>query len=329
LRSIADPERFVWAILPHAARSFATSILMLPADKAPTAAVAYLYCRMLDTYEDLSPPDQAGPSLSAFAARMRTMAPPPPAPDVAHDDRDRTHLLLIDRCGLVDRVFAALPADHQNQIITLVDSMAAGMVWSAERFAEQNGVLVDNEQLARYCHNVIGEPTLFALSLVGTGDLTPQLREDALASSELIQLANITRDIERDLERGIAYHPSLLPYLHRPASDEPVRQARRRLMARALPRVSAYVRLAAQLAQQRFSLTRASAVAMLLHTDRHYRWCASRVGVASWRGPSTNASIVTAALLAAVSRRWSDRVMRRVERDFLTAATALERALLL
>jgi phytoene/squalene synthetase len=323
LRAIADPERFVWAILPHAARSFATSILMLPADKAPTAAVAYLYCRMLDTYEDLSPPDQAGRSLSAFAARMRTMAPPPPAPDVAHDDRDRTHLLLLDRCGLVDRVFATFPTDHQNQIIRLVESMAAGMVWSGERFAEQDGVLIDNEQLARYCHNVIGEPTLFALSLVGTGDLTPQLREDALASSELIQLANITRDIERDLDRGIAYHPSLLPYLRRPGSDEPVRQARRRLMAQALPQVTAYVRLASQLAQQRVSLARASAVTMLLHTDRHYRWCARRVGIAPWRGPDTNASIVSAALLAAVSRRWSDRVMRRVERNFLAATAAL------
>ena len=323
LASIEDAERFVWAILPHAARSFATSILLLPASKAPTAAVAYLYCRMLDTYEDLSPPEEAGASLSAFAARMRTMAPPPPAPDAARDDRDRAHLLLIDRCRLVDRVFGTLPLDHQSQIITLVKSMAEGMIWSAKRFAEQDGVLVDEEQLARYCHNVIGEPTLFALSLVGTGEVTPQLRLDALASSELIQLANITRDIERDLERGVAYHPSLLPYLHRPGIDEPVRLARRRLMAHALPQVSAYVRLASQLAQKRVSLARASAVTMLLHTDRHYRWCARRVEAKPWRGPNTNASIVAAALLAAVSLRWSTRVMQRVERDFLAAAATL------
>ena len=67
LGSIEDPDRFVWAILPHAARSFATSILMLPTDKAPTAAVAYLYCRMLDTYEDLSPPRGGRRRLAALS----------------------------------------------------------------------------------------------------------------------------------------------------------------------------------------------------------------------------------------------------------------------
>ena len=323
LAAMTDPEQFVWAVLPHAARSFATSILLLPSAKAPTAAVAYLYCRMLDTYEDLSPADEVGASLEAFAARMRTRAPPPPPPDAARDDRERAHQLLIDRCQLVDRLFATLPASHQNQIITLVESMAEGMIWSAERFAEQGGVLVDTDQLARYCHNVIGEPTLFALSLVGTGDLTPQLQQEALASSELIQLANITRDIERDLERGIAYHPSLLPHLRGADVDGPVRHARRQLMAQALPQVSAYVRLASQLAQQRVSPARASAITMLLHTDRHYRWCARRVGMTPWRGRNTNASIVATALLAAVSRRWANRVMRQVEGSFLAAAATL------
>ena len=48
-----DPERFLWKVLPHAARSFAASIVVLPRDQAMASAVAYLYCRMLDTYEDL------------------------------------------------------------------------------------------------------------------------------------------------------------------------------------------------------------------------------------------------------------------------------------
>jgi phytoene/squalene synthetase len=323
LSSIEDPDRFVWAILPHAARSFATSILMLPGDRAPTAAVAYLYCRMLDTYEDLSPPQEAGAALQAFAARMQTMAAPPPSPATAHDDRDRTHLLLIDRCELVDRVFATLPPDHQTRIVELVGAMATGMVATSRQFTEQGGVLVDSDQLARYCHNAIGEPIVFTLQLVGDSALTPELTRDALTSSELIQLANITRDIERDLERGIAYHPSLLPHLHRTDTEGPVLQARRRFMALALPQVTAYVRLASQLAQQRVSLARASAVTMLLHTDRHYRWCARRVGMAPWRGPDTNASIVATALPAIFSRRWADRILRRVERDFLAAADAL------
>ena len=53
LSALAPAERFVWGILPHAARSFAPCILALPARLALPAALGYLYCRVLDTYEDL------------------------------------------------------------------------------------------------------------------------------------------------------------------------------------------------------------------------------------------------------------------------------------
>ncbi len=324
LAAIDDPTRFVWAILPHAARTFATSILMLPAARARTAAVAYLYCRMLDTYEDLSSDGDREAFLEAFAARMRTLEPPPPVPSLTpQDDRDRVHLLLIERCRLVDRVFATLPDADRQSVARLVQAMADGMIWSSRRFAEQGGVLIDAEQLSRYCHYVIGEPALFTLLLMVNAGLTAEQRRDALAAGELIQLANITRDVERDLARGIGYHPSLLPHLGSTDAAGPVREARRDLMAHALPQASAYTRLAEQLATQRFSLARASAVLMLLHTDRHYRWCARRIGHPGWRGPDRTGTILLAALLAALSRRWARRVMRRVEQDFLSAAAAI------
>ncbi len=324
LAAIDDPMAFVWAILPHAARTFATSILMLPAAQARTAAVAYLYCRMLDTYEDMGEPADREAALEAFAARIATLEPPPPVPmTTAGDDRERVHLLLVERCRLVDRVFATLPGADRERVAELVHAMAEGMVWSSRRFAEQGGVLVDAEQLSRYCLHVIGEPVLFTLQLVVEADLTVEQRHDALAVGELIQLANITRDVERDLARGIGYHPSLLPHLGSTDAAEPVREARRHLMAHALPLASAYTRLAEQLATERFSLARASAVLMLLHTDRHYWWCARRIGHPEWRGPDRTGTIGLASLLAAFSRRWSHRVIRRVEHDFLSAAEAI------
>jgi len=324
LAAIDDPMDFVWAILPHAARTFATSILMLPAAQARTAAVAYLYCRMLDTYEDLSDAADREAALEMFAARMTTLEPPPPVPTTtARDDRDRVHLLLVERYRLVDRVFITLPSTDRQAVADLVRAMADGMVWSSRRFAEQGGVLVDAEQLSRYCHHVIGEPALFALLLVVEEDLTAEQRHDALAAGELIQLANITRDVERDLERGIGYHPSLLPHLGSTDAAGPVGEARRDFMAHALPLVPAYTRLADQLATERFSLARASAVLMLLHTDRHFRWCARRIGHPEWRGPDRTGTIILSSLLAVLSRRWSRRVMRRVERDFLSAAEAI------
>jgi phytoene/squalene synthetase len=324
LAAIDDPMGFVWAILPHAARTFAISILMLPAAQARTAAVAYLYCRMLDTYEDLGNDADREAALKMFAARMKTLERPPPVPTAtARDDRDRVHLLLVERCQLVDRVYATLPGADRQGVADLVQAMADGMAWSLRRFAEQGGVLIDAEQLSRYCHYVIGEPILFTLQLVGRANLTAEQRRDALAAGELIQLANITRDVERDLARGIGYHPSLLPHLGSTDAAGPVREARRHLMAHALPHAPAYTRLAEQIAPARFSLARASAVLMLLHTERHYRWCARRIGHPDWRGPDRAGTIVLASLLAAFSRRWAHRVIRRVEQNFLSAAQSI------
>src|SRR3954447_20115044 len=83
LARIEDPEQFVWEILPHAARTFSACIALLPSRSAMPAAVAYLYCRMLDTYEDLVPdrPEREA-SLMAFASRFGhgetpTLAPAP------------------------------------------------------------------------------------------------------------------------------------------------------------------------------------------------------------------------------------------------------------
>ena len=74
LAAESDPERFVRRMLPHAARSFAASIVMLPREQARAASVAYLYCRMLDTYEDLLPDREAKfRELTAFGARLEPL----------------------------------------------------------------------------------------------------------------------------------------------------------------------------------------------------------------------------------------------------------------
>jgi phytoene/squalene synthetase len=322
LAGIEDPETFVWAVLPHAARTFATSILLLPRTKARTAAVAYLYCRMLDTYEDLGDPGCREEAMRHFAGRMRTMEPrpEPPPPESARDDRDRVHLLLLERCHLVDEVYATLPGEDRSEIAGLVERMADGMIWSAQRFTDQGGVLTDEAQVSRYCHAVIGEPISFTLPLVLGRGLTEDQRADALASSELIQLANITRDIERDLARGVAYRASLRPYLGHRDAAEPVRAARRSLTAQALPQVSAYVRLGRRFGPTGFSISRAAAVVMLLNTERHYRRCMELIGERPW--PETK-SRVGLAVAAMVSSRHTLRAMRRVERSLLAGAATL------
>ncbi len=216
LASIEDPEKFVWAILPHAARSFAPSILLLSEDDARAAAIGYLYARMLDTYEDLSPePAQARETLAAFASRFDSdrpgLAPPAPTPSDP-DPRDRAHLLLIERHHLVDQVFLRLDPPTRARITKLIQDMATGMIEFSSIFEDQQGVLDGEEQVLAYCHRVIGLPALFVMETL-LGPVSTDHHRDALEVSELIQLANITRDIEKDLRRGVAYHPALRAYL--------------------------------------------------------------------------------------------------------------------
>lgn len=333
LSRIEDPERFVWAILPHAARTFSACIALLPKRSALPAAVAYLYCRMLDTYEDLVPDRwEREAHLVAFGARFPAALGPVPRIGESSDRdlRDRAHLLLVERAALVDRVYLTFDPATRDVIADLVRDMAEGMRWSSATFAAQGGVLDSEEQLATYCRHVLGNPVVFMLRLLRLNDgdspaLAADVREGAMRIGEMTQLANVTRDVEKDLRRGISYDASLRSDLGREVHGdegamERVRAVRTRLLRVALVRVPAYRHVIDGLRLPRWSLTRASAVCMLLFTEQYFRRCARRVGLPAWRGPDTAASIIFRGLAAAASRRLATREFERVETEFLTCA---------
>jgi phytoene/squalene synthetase len=341
LARIDDPEAFVWAILPHAARTFAACIALLPRRSALPAAVAYLYCRMLDTYEDLVPdPATRETALRAFAARL-TIANDrrlPSAPEILtasdRDDRDRAHLLLVRRADLVDRVFLSLDEPAREVIRDLVRDMATGMVWSSAMIHAQGGVLAE-DRLAEYCRHVLGNPVVFSIRLVrlqhgGRPELSADEREQAMRVGEMVQLANVTRDVEKDLRRGIAYDAALREDLgrdagngtHDPLLTERCRAARERLLRMALVRAPAYRQMLAAMPLPRWSVARASAVLMLLFTDRYFRGCAQRAGLRPWKGPDATVALFARAIPAAFSRRRAEREVARIEHAFLSVAQA-------
>jgi phytoene/squalene synthetase len=339
LAQIDEPERFVWEILPHAARTFSACIALLPSRSAMPAAVAYLYCRMLDTYEDLVPDRQEREnSLMAFAARFGHGESPAVAPAPAieeasdRDERDRAHLLLVRRADLIDRLYAGFDEPTRAAVADLVRDMAEGMRWSSRTFAAQGGVLDGEEQLATYCRHVLGNPVIFMLRLLRLNggdmrDLSPDERERAMRVGEMVQLANVTRDVEKDLRRGISYDASLRNDLGRDVRDdtsamERVRAVRKRLLHAALVRAPHYRLLVEEMRLPRVRLVRASAVVMLLFTEQYFRRCARRVGLPAWRGPDTAAGIIFRGLLAAVSRRRAAREIVRIEAAFLECARA-------
>lgn len=355
LAAIEDAEEFVWAILPHAARTFSACILLLPGRAALAAAVAYLHCRILDTYEDLLP-DRAAreAALSELATRLDTyeetgrLPAAPPLPDATTiDARDRAHVLLVERTRLVDAVYRTLPDGLRAILRDLVRDMALGMCWSSATFAAQGGVLRGEAQLALYCRHVLGNPVVFTVRTMrhldtGERELPPEVHEDSMRVGELIQLANVTRDIEKDLARGIAYHADLADDLGRTDTRRPGRSSagdaapadpdvlariarvRRELMRMALLRAPSYRRMTAAMATGRVSLARASALLMLLFTDRYYARCATRCDVPTWGRRRSSAALLLRALPGVVSKRWTARVLERVERDFLAAASSAE-----
>src|SRR4051812_271958 len=335
LSRIDDPERFVWEILPHAARTFSAAIAMLPKRAALPAAVAYLYCRMLDTYEDLVPDrHDREAQLAAFGGRFRPDGSLTPAPEIRasseRDLRDQAHLLLVKRAELGDRVYATFDLPTRGVIADLVRDMAEGMRWSSATFAAQGGVLDGEEQLATYCRHVLGNPALFMIRLIRLHNGDPTVvasayREQIMRVGEMTQLANVTRDVEKDLRRGISYDSSLREDLGREVHGdagamERVRAVRQRLLRVALTRVPDYKHVIEGMRLPRMSLVRASAIVMLLFTEQYFRRCARRVGLPAWRGPDTAAAIILRGMLAAASRRIAEKEMARVENAFLECA---------
>ena len=287
-------------------------------------------------------PDRAAreTSLRNFAARLtapdgrpesRKLAPAPAIDSAAdRDDRDRAHLLLVRRAALVDAVFTSFDDQTRGVVRDLVHDMAEGMCWSSATFAAQGGVLVGEAQLAQYCRHVLGNPAVFGIRLLklthgDAPELTAAEREDAMLSGEMVQLANVTRDIEKDLRRGIAYDDALRADLGRvmtmdTALRERVRVVRERQLRMALRRAPAYRRLIGSLRLPRWSVGRGSAVLMLLFTERYFRDAVRRVGMGSWDGPASIGTLLMRTFSATFSHKRAMREIERVERAFLDAS---------
>jgi len=332
LGSITDPERFGWAVLPHVARSFAASIVMLPKTQARVACVGYLYARMLDTLEDLVPdPAQKVAGLRWFGTRFSTGEMGTGAPELdiaASSPQEDVYRLLVERCSLVDWLYARLPDGDRERVAMLVTGMAASMEHWCTTFEYQGGALETDEQLSKYCDDVIGGPARFAVGLTMRTRVSESHGPRIAEVSEMVQLANVTRDVERDLQNGVAYHPALKPFLGSSAADpqvrEQIRAVREELLVRALRCVPAYAALLGELRLPAVSAVRGSGVLMLLFTDRYYRECAVRVGREPWRGSNSTVGLLGSSILSAFSRRWAVRVARRIEASFLAAADEFE-----
>ncbi len=257
---------------------------------ASAVAVAYLYCRILDTYEDLLPTlEEKQRALRGFIDRFASEVPGPAeslSEEITDDPRESTHVLLVNRAEWIDRSFLSLSPGQQQAIRHLVQRMGEGMIWSSRVFAEQRGSLRDPGQLSRYCWNVLGNPILFAEQVQrldqGAGVHVPEDRLRICADvGEFVQLANVTRDLEKDLARGVFYHPELFDPRSGEGRPERIREVRWQLILRALRKSGAMRPFVVGMPSRPVSLARGAAFLLMLTTYAYYVG-ASRRAEAPW-----------------------------------------------
>ena len=284
LRAIQDPEQFLWQILPHAARTFSFVIVFLPPRMRRGLALAYLYCRMLDTYEDLLPTlKEKESALQRFIDRFDGPGALGPAPSLdsrlTADLKESTHVLLVNRAAFIDAHFERLVQPQQAAIRRLVRRMGEGMIWASRVFADQGGVIKTPGQLSRYCWYVLGTPMLFADEMQRLDRGLPPRVDDArlrlcAVVGEVIQLANITRDIDKDYLRGIFYHPQL-PGLEGRQRQQSIREVRRQLVLRALRQFREFPKFFNTMPTATISRARGAAMLLIITTYAYY-WRAAR-----------------------------------------------------
>jgi len=330
LRAIQDPEHFFWRILPHAARTFSLVIVFLPPRMRRALALAYLYCRMLDTYEDLLPTVQEKEqALQRFMDRFDSSEGLQPAPALdpclTTDPRESTHLLLVNRAAHIDRSFERLDRPQQDAVRRLVRRMGRGMIWSSRVFAQQGGVLLSPGQLSRYCWHVLGTPILFAEEMQRLDQgLSPQIDDERLrlcaAVGEVIQLANITRDLEKDCARGIFYHPRLKG-LEGAGRRQGIREVRCQLILRAIRRFRQFPRFFNAIPTPQISRARGAAVLFIMTTYAYYWGAARKAGLPAFddRQRITRFGGALIWLKSVLSRRASARFLNWIEKTVLLA----------
>jgi phytoene/squalene synthetase len=321
LEAEQDPERFLWRMLPHAARTFSLAIAVLPPDLGRSIGIAYLCCRLLDTVEDLArDPEERDRMFDAVAAFARDGRPLPEMSAAwIQDSRDRAHLMLLRRSDLVARLLASLPAAPRGRIAGLVERMAAGMRRAA-RLRDASGGVVSGEERSLYCQAVLSEPLIFAeCELRGARGLDPDLPQDrrapALEVGELIQLANVCRDVEKDLRRGVAYDASLAPWITRPA-ELPAAAAeavRRAILERVASLSRSIVPYFTGLPLRGISAARGASLVMLITTAKFFQRVNAALDPPALRATKLPAGSGAAAVCA-VAVASATRARRIVER---------------
>ncbi len=210
-----------YRLLPGVSRTFAIAIAGLKEPLRGAVCVAYLLCRILDTFEDapgLSPSEQ-GDLIFPFLDDMNSGKLPPPswrerAADSLRDASSQNDAELVAHSEEVLRCLWSQGEPARIATRRWVSEMGWGMVAYSGRMGE-NGLksIPSMASLDRYCYYIAGTvgyllTDLFYIhsGLIGQ-PLFYQLQEDALDFGLALQKVNIIKDMGEDFHRGWCFIP--------------------------------------------------------------------------------------------------------------------------
>jgi hypothetical protein len=214
LRTTEDLDEFIDRAFAASARNLAVASAFLPAHVRRVGAVAFLACRALDAFEDLSPDlSQARRDVLSAAEYLAGRSPSPPrASDLRPGGAsDWVEAVLAERMPLVRAAIEDLSDGWQEGIVCLVGRISAAMAEAIT--TRERGEPLDRR---RYGSTVLGEAVAYAVHLAG-GEVPDEL---ARAAGRILQLANDIRDArppEAVIEQafGVGLDAPLVPRLLR------------------------------------------------------------------------------------------------------------------
>ena len=216
-------DAFCQAMLPQTSRTFALSIEALPDDLARAVRVAYLMCRTVDTIEDdvSLPWPERSDLFEEFAALLDD-----DRRDAAAFEADSQRLapcadaVLCRNATAIFQCFRELPASTRGCIRPHVGEMTRGMREYAARAARDGRlVLVDVDDLERYCYHVAGTvgkllTALFLEEVPLGAERRRRVTSRAVSFGLGLQLVNIVKDVATDASRSTCFVPRELAATH-------------------------------------------------------------------------------------------------------------------
>ena len=218
--SLTDDFKFSEEYLPRVSRTFAINIKVLNGDAYRGVLLAYLLCRIADTFED----DHHFPVNLKIEKLHEYSGLFPPGPNYQsqiskllnnlhfHQETDYATLSLNtlrvfnELVRLPDPLIAAISKHVQEMALGMADFQAKGL--------DQKSVFFENQsELDRYCYFVAGTVGLMITSIFSatSNKISSQVKQKLESRSVPfglgLQVTNIAKDFAEDQKRGWCYVP--------------------------------------------------------------------------------------------------------------------------